>query len=219
MAAAAATRWPEVEVDGVDASVGMLAIAERERAALPDEPGGRLRFHHALADRLPFPDATFDVVTTAFVLQLVPSRHRALCEARRVLRPGGRVAIVTWLAGGGPFAADAAYEAALDALGLDPRDGGGHDDIASAAGAIAVLRRAGFRDARARVSAFAHEFTPEGFLAFLARFDDEDRFAALDPEVRARLEREVLARLRDLPPGGLRMELQIVYATGVRARD
>jgi SAM-dependent methyltransferase len=216
MAAAAVARWPAVEIDGVDASAGMLAIAGRERAALPHEPAGRLRFHHGLADRLPFPDATFDVVTTAFVLQLVPSRHRALREARRVLRAGGRVALVTWLAGGGPFAADGAYDAALDAVGLEPREHGGHDDIVSPAGAVAILRRAGFSDARARSELLAHEFTPEGFLGFLARFDDEDRFGTLDTDVRARLERELLTRLRRLPPGGLRMELPIVYATGRR---
>ena len=51
----------------------------------------------------------------------------------------------------------------------------------------------------------------------LASFDEEDRFAALDAELRAALERELLARLRALPPDGLRLALPIVYATGRRA--
>ena len=69
---------------------------------------------------------------------------------------------------------------------------------------------------RARPDILAHQFTPEAYLGFLARFDDEDLFATLDAGLRARLERELLARLRDLPPDGLRLEYPIVYVTGRR---
>src|SRR5215831_3182795 len=140
----------------------MLAIAERERAAAPAADRRRLRLHLAPADALPFADGAFDLAVTSFVLQLVPSRHRALREIRRVLAPGGRLALVTWLRGGEPFAADAAYDDALEAAGFEPREpGGGHDDIESAAAAEAILRRAGFAKATARAEAFAHRFTPE----------------------------------------------------------
>jgi SAM-dependent methyltransferase len=220
LAVAAAARWPGITVDGVDASAGMLRIAERERGRLDPSAAQRVRLAQGYADRLPFEDATFDAAVSAFVLQLVPSRFRALREARRVLRPGGTIAFVTWLAGGSPFAADTAFDDALDAAGLEPRDhGGGGDDLASPAAAVAQLRRAGFAQARARADVLVHEFTPEDYLAFLARFDEEDLFATLDPGVRAGLEADLLRRLQDLPREGLRLQLPIVYAAGRRTRD
>lgn len=51
-----------------------------------------------LAGALPLPDDSVDVVTMSLVLHhLVPADKRgALAEARRVLRPGGRLQIVDW---------------------------------------------------------------------------------------------------------------------------
>lgn len=42
------------------------------------------------AETLPFPDASFDAYTTAFCIRNVTRPDKALAEARRVLRPGGR---------------------------------------------------------------------------------------------------------------------------------
>jgi demethylmenaquinone methyltransferase/2-methoxy-6-polyprenyl-1,4-benzoquinol methylase len=44
--------------------------------------------------RLPFPDSSFECVASAFVMRNVPDVPAALREAHRVLRPGGRVAIL-----------------------------------------------------------------------------------------------------------------------------
>jgi SAM-dependent methyltransferase len=216
MAVEAAVRWPDVEVDATDISAGMLAVAARTVDAAGDA-GRRVRLLQAPADRLPFPDGTFDAVLTAFVLQLVPSRPRALREMRRVLRPGGRLAYVGWLAGEMPMAADAAWDAALDAAGIGGRESpGGHDDLASPAAAIGQLRAAGLSRVTAREDRLIHGFTAEGYAAFVMRFDDGDLVASLDPTLRVALEADLVARLRALPEAGLRMELPIVYATGVR---
>jgi ubiquinone/menaquinone biosynthesis C-methylase UbiE len=45
----------------------------------------------AAADRLPFPDATFDTAVVTFVLCSVPDQQDALREIARVLRPNGRL--------------------------------------------------------------------------------------------------------------------------------
>jgi len=217
LAVAAAERWPSVIVDGVDASEGMLAIACGELEARPGPIRDRVRYAHGYADRLPFADGTFDVVLSAFVLQLVPSRSRALREMRRVLRPGGRLACVRWLDGGPPLAADEAYDDALVAAGLEPRDPvDDHPDAVSPGAATAQLRRAGFRGVTAHVARLEHAFTPEGFSGFITRFDDEDLFATMEPTARATLEADLLGRLLAMPPDGLRLVLPIVYASGRR---
>jgi len=211
-----ARRHPGVRVTGVDLSAAMLAIAARELRGLLAGAAGRTDLVQAPADGLPFPDGAFHVVVSAFVLQLVPSRHRALREMRRVLVPDGTLACVTWMQGGW-LGADEAYDDALVAAGLEQRSGGGHDDPASPASAAARVRRAGFAGVRVREGAVVHRYTPEGYLAFVARFDDEDLFATLDATARSALEADLLARLRALPPGGLDLRLPIVYATGRRS--
>jgi SAM-dependent methyltransferase len=218
LAVAAAERWPGLAIDAVDASDGMLDLARRDLDGRPGSARQRVSFTRAFADSLPFDDGTFDVVVAAFVLQLVPSAPRALREMRRVLRPGGRLACVRWLDGGTPCGADAAYDEALVAAGLDPRDpGGDHPDLVSTGAAIAQLRRAGFRGTTARADRIEHAFTPEEFLGFITRFDDEDLFATMETAARAGLEADLLGRLRALPPEGLRLVLPIAYASGLRA--
>ncbi len=50
----------------------------------------RIACLEANAERLGFPDATFDAVTTGFCMRNVGNLQRALLEIRRVLKPGGR---------------------------------------------------------------------------------------------------------------------------------
>ncbi len=219
-AAAVVARWPDVRVTGVDPSSGMLDVADRELAALPEHQRDRIELVQASAERLPFEDGSFDLVATSFVLQLVPSRFRAVGEARRVLRPGGWIATLTWLRGGEPFEADAVYDEVLERHGYEPRGhggGGDADDPGSPEAAAARLRRAGFEAASARGDWLDHQFGPESFLAFLARFDDEDLFATMSRETRATIEQDLLETLRLLPSRGLRLRLPVAYATARRS--
>lgn len=215
MAVEAARRWPGVDIDGTDVSAGMLALAGRMVDAV-GAPARRIRLTQAPADRLPFDDGVFDVALAAFVLHLVPSRPRAMREMRRVLRRGGRLAFVGWLEGDLPMAADRAWDAALEAAGLGRESPGGHDDLASPAAAIGQLRAAGLSRVTAREDRLVHQFSPEDYASFVTRFDDGDLVASLDLDVRASLEADLLRRLRALPESGLRLELPIVYASGVR---
>jgi demethylmenaquinone methyltransferase/2-methoxy-6-polyprenyl-1,4-benzoquinol methylase len=46
------------------------------------------------AEKLPFPEASFDVVSVAFGLRNMTHKDRALAEMNRVLRPGGRLLVL-----------------------------------------------------------------------------------------------------------------------------
>jgi arsenite methyltransferase len=78
---------------GVDISEAMLARAVRSEA------GPHVGFLRADAQRLPLRDDTVDAVVSMAVLQLIPNPAAALAEMARVLRPGGRLAIMVPTAG------------------------------------------------------------------------------------------------------------------------
>ena len=73
---------------GVDISKPMLARAVRAEA------GPQVGFLRADAQRLPFRDETFDAVLSIAMLQLIPNPSAVLAEIARVLRPGGRMAVM-----------------------------------------------------------------------------------------------------------------------------
>jgi demethylmenaquinone methyltransferase/2-methoxy-6-polyprenyl-1,4-benzoquinol methylase len=83
---------PDAHVVGVDPSRGMLDIA-RDKAARRGA-ADRLALEVGVAEELPFEDRSFDAVTIAFGLRNVPDRARGLAEMSRVLRPGGRLAVL-----------------------------------------------------------------------------------------------------------------------------
>jgi ubiquinone/menaquinone biosynthesis C-methylase UbiE len=75
-------------VVGIDPSPIFIEKARQLAAGI-----AQLSFQTGDARALPFPDATFDLVVFHTVLCHVPEPERALLEARRVLRPGGSLAI------------------------------------------------------------------------------------------------------------------------------
>ena len=83
---------PEGLVVGVDASATMLERGGRELHASRDE---NLVLFRASATELPFRDASFDACCCFAALHLFDDPFAALDEIRRVLRPGGRIALMT----------------------------------------------------------------------------------------------------------------------------
>src|SRR5215210_1803016 len=86
LCAAAAARG--ARPTGVDLAEGMLAAARRAHPALEFVAGD--------AEALPCGDGGFDAALGAFVVNHVPHPERAAAELRRVLAPGGRVALAMW---------------------------------------------------------------------------------------------------------------------------
>src|SRR6266480_1674996 len=74
------------DVTGLDFSAPMLERARRKSAEVEWLEGDALA--------LPFADGSFDAVTIGFGLRNLANVERGLTELRRVLRPGGRVAIL-----------------------------------------------------------------------------------------------------------------------------
>ena len=86
VAAAAAGRG--AEVSGIDFAEAAVAVARQQ---YPD-----IAFQTASAEELPFPGSHFDVVLMNFGLLHLARPERALAEAHRVLRSGGRIAFTVW---------------------------------------------------------------------------------------------------------------------------
>jgi phosphatidylethanolamine/phosphatidyl-N-methylethanolamine N-methyltransferase len=84
---------PTVRIFGTDISEAMLRKAKRRVAE------GRLKNIEGLAvmdaEKLEFPDNTFDVVMAQYVVTAVPNPELALDEFARVVRPGGELIILT----------------------------------------------------------------------------------------------------------------------------
>lgn len=148
-------------VVGGDLAGGMVAAARARYSGV--------EFAQAGADALPFPDASFDVLTARHMLYHVPSVPAALAEFRRVLKPGGRFLATTNVAAYMPelwaaVAEAARSESALEALA---------DTSGSVAAAFSETNgeawvREAFGNAQLQISNDALVFPgPEPVLAYL----------------------------------------------------
>ncbi|MDQ0991291.1 class I SAM-dependent methyltransferase [Streptomyces sp. V3I7] len=152
--AALAARARGARVRAVDADAGMVAAArsrgvDAEVAVLPE---------------LPFADGAFDAVVGNFVINHVGRPRAALAELRRVLRPGGRVAVTTWGARRGAgqelLGQACAAAGAVPPPGL-PRLDPGEDWARTPEGLAGLLQEAGFGGVRAGELAWEHRTTVE----------------------------------------------------------
>jgi SAM-dependent methyltransferase len=79
-------------VTGVDISSELLAAARNLSAHVRP----RIEFRTADAERLPFPDGSFDGVISTFGVMFAQNQKQAAAELGRVCRKGGRLALSTW---------------------------------------------------------------------------------------------------------------------------
>lgn len=77
-------------VTGIDFAPAMLALAKGKAA----QAAADIRFEEADAEALPFPPLSFDLVVTRHVLWTLPHPEAAIDEWIRMLRPGGRLAVI-----------------------------------------------------------------------------------------------------------------------------
>jgi ubiquinone/menaquinone biosynthesis C-methylase UbiE len=79
-------------VTGLDFAPALLEIA-REQAA---DAMVEIDFVEGDAQELPFGDASFDAVVSTFGHMFAPDHARTAAEIKRVLRPGGAIAVACW---------------------------------------------------------------------------------------------------------------------------
>jgi SAM-dependent methyltransferase len=125
--------------DILELACGTGAVTRRMAAGLPDARAitatdlnqkmldqaavrgadSRVEWRQADAQELPFADGSFDVVVCAFGAMFFPDKAKAYSEARRVLKPGGRLLFNVW----GPLAENEFFQSVHTAMtALFPED-------------------------------------------------------------------------------------------------
>lgn len=198
---------PQAFVVGSDRAEGMLALAPRH-------------FGLAVADTtaLPFGKGSFDVVTMAFMLFHLPHPVDGLEEARRVLRPGGRAASVTW-GDEEDWPVREVWADELERHGAGPVEGllSLHEYVDTPEKMAMHLRDAGFDTIETWTGTLERAWTVESFVDFATGMSlPKRRFEALEPDVRPRFLAAATARIRRLPSSDFVSRSNVIFAVGVR---
>lgn len=91
------TAFPQAHLVGVDLSPAMI---EQARLKVPEH--APMHFEVAGVEKLPFPEASFDLAFSTISFHHWSDRMAGLCEVARVLRPAG-IFVLADLSVGGPF--------------------------------------------------------------------------------------------------------------------
>jgi ubiquinone/menaquinone biosynthesis C-methylase UbiE len=197
-------------VAALDINPGMLTVA---RSVTP--PDMLIEWYESSAESMPLPDEAFDVVLCQLGLQFFPDRLAALREMRRVLAPGGRLAISVV----GPKPPIFAILAEALARHINPEisafmylvfslhDTGELQHLISGAGFREVSIHSDHRTLRlAAPKEFLWQYVQSSPLA--------NAVAQVDDDSRAALERDVVAKWQAfVEDGALMLQLAIVVAT------
>lgn len=87
-----------LDVVGIDRSEAMLERARTKWQAMQDAGPGRVRFEVADAHALPLDDASVDAALAHMVLHSLEDPARAVREMARIVRPGGQVILIDFVA-------------------------------------------------------------------------------------------------------------------------
>jgi SAM-dependent methyltransferase len=195
------------------------AMVERLRANLAKRSITNVETHVMDGLALQLRDATFDAAMSMFGWFLFPDRMQGLAEMRRVLRPGGRVLVTSWLPPEKNTVLGAARDAIFAALPDPPKPPGilptQQPDVVAG-----ELRDAGFRDVAVHehvvrvtydsADEYVDQFVRAGApIQLLKRRLGDDAFAKVPEKAKATL-RERLGN------GPVSFELAAIYATAVR---
>lgn len=209
LAARAADRGASVV--GVDASEAMLSLARRKHP--------EVEFRLGDAERLPFPDASFDAVMAGFVLLHIGRPDRALAEFTRILVDGGRAALTLWAP---ESDVHRVFLQAMGDLGIRPPPElpAGPPIVRADDEVVALVRAAGLTEVVLEEVRFTQRFTsPEAMrlgmldagvrLGLILKAQPAEALRLLDANVDARLQRFAV-------DGGIDVPVVVQLVSGVR---
>lgn len=220
-------------VTGIDQSKEMLIEARAN--ALAERLGDRVIFRAMDAENLDISDGVIDIVTGLYVLSHLPNPGKAIDEAYRVVKKGGRAvfavgappALLT--ADGLRAVLDKGQDRLLESLGrratsptslrnfLDRRGVGGQSSHAvqhAKADVAYMYRKAGFRNIQKHWFGQSFDLSPEQFWEVQSIFDSEarSRLSVLGKDVIYHLRAEFLSKCRAIVERGGKL----IYRTGAQ---
>jgi SAM-dependent methyltransferase len=206
-------------VTGTDVGPGMIAFA----AELAKARNLRnIEFRVADVEALPFPDNSFDVVSSRFGVMFFVDQAKAFRECLRVLKPGGRVSFVVWGTREQPFLGATIGILLKYVEAPQPDPDAPHAFMFGERGLLSSkLKAAGFADAReeVRIVVGHWEGTTQEYWRQFTEVAAPFRplIAKLTPPMRAKVESEICLGLRGFADAsGFSMPLEIVIGTGVK---
>jgi ubiquinone/menaquinone biosynthesis C-methylase UbiE len=198
------------QITGLDLDPDMLAVARANSRS----SGVHIRWQEGDALDLPFDEDTFDLVLCQQGLQYFPDKMAALREMRRVLVPGGRVAI---LVAASITAKDqprkwVEMEALRRYAGEAEAEKERHPGYFQGGASLlrAMISNAGFLDVA--VKELLESWGPTGTVAELI---PESNYAGLEPEIRSAVVREIREAMRAYDKGSeTRLPIGLYIAVG-----
>lgn len=182
-------------VVGLDINHSMLAVAQR----LDNEAQLGIEWRQGDLTALPFDDGEFDLVLCQQGLQFIADKGKALREMRRVLAPGGRLALNVF---GAPSRFHAALargltrfvDASAARLSLAPFVFGDAGEL------TALVSAAGYRDVQLDTAGISRRVEPtqEWLLQYSSALPYAEAVAAMSAAARAEMVRQIAAELKGL---------------------
>ena len=205
---------PDGFVHATDISASMIALASSRATAAGL---GNIAFREMDAEQLQFDQESFHAVTNLYGLMFCPDPQRAVGEAHRVLKRGGRFAAVVWdEPAKSPFFF-VINRVATPFLSLTASASGdpGPFRLAPAGALEGLLEAGGFAEIRVDSAPMTFELaSADEYLRLFADFAWKNRIAALAPQDRARLGRAVVEAAAPYVGDRLRLVATSIRASG-----